>query len=224
MTSAHRKSRPHLRLVEVVPRDAVVVQAPNEAIAKSPDELETELIADLLSASPRRANELYRYLAPVVHASIFKVLGRIDDDHEDLMQSAFEQIAVSIIDGKFERNCRLTTWASVIAARTGLMAIRSRKRARRHVGPVIDDVSPEPELPADSERIASARESLAGVRAVLASMSEERAVVLVLHDAVGHDLREIGALLGISLSAAQSRLVRARGEFLAKYRQREADR
>ena len=218
MSSAHRKSRPHLRLVAVAPRPEASEPPPRPA-----EVVEAELIDDLLAATPRRANELYRYLAPVVHAALFKVLGRIDDEHEDLMQSAFEQIAVSIIDGKFARNCRLTTWASVIAARTGLMAIRSRRRARRHVGPVLEEVSPEPEHPAHSARVTSARESLAAVRIVLATMSEDRAVVLVLHDAMGHDLREIGALLGISVAAAQSRLVRARGEFLSKYRQGEAD-
>ena len=218
MSSAHRKSAPHLRLV-----------TPPELRPQTLDparlaELEAELMADLCSPTPRRANELYRYLAPVVHAALFKVLGRADEDHEDLMQSAFEQIAVSIIEHKFARNCRLTTWASVIAARTGLMAIRARKRARRHLGPQLDQVSPEPELPAEGERITSARESLLEVREVLASMSEERAVVLVLHDALGHDLQEIGALLSISVAAAQSRLVRGRSEFLTKYRQREADR
>ncbi|MBL8739456.1 MAG: sigma-70 family RNA polymerase sigma factor, partial [Myxococcales bacterium] len=174
MGSPHRKSHPHLRLV-AVPAPRAEDAAPAGQPPRTPEEIEAELIADLLSAAPKKANDLYRYLAPVVHASLFKVLGRVDDDHEDLMQSAFEQIAVSIIDGKFARSCRLTTWASVIAARTGLMAIRSRKRARRHQGPGLDDISPEPEQPADSERITAARESLSEVRAVLASMSEDRA-------------------------------------------------
>jgi DNA-directed RNA polymerase specialized sigma24 family protein len=45
------------------------------------------------------------------------------------------------------------------------------------------------------------------------AMSPDKAMVLVLHDVLGHELVEIAAMLGISTSAAQSRLVRARRDF-----------
>ena len=43
-------------------------------------------------------------------------------------------------------------------------------------------------------------------------MNPQRAEALVLHDVLGHDLAEVSALLGVSIAAAQSRLVRGRSE------------
>lgn len=221
MQARPRKNRPGLRLVEPISGPSSEDRA-HSARPQVREVDETELIEDLLSASPKRANEFYRYLAPVVHAALYKVLGRVDEDHEDLVQTAFEQIARSITLGKYARECRLTTWASVIAARTGLMAIRSRRRLRRHQGPGLDDISVEQaELPTDVEGMLSARADLERVRQILCAMNEAQAVAVVLHDALGHDLREIAALLDITVSAAQSRLVRGRAEFMSRYGREE---
>jgi DNA-directed RNA polymerase specialized sigma24 family protein len=47
-------------------------------------------------------------------------------------------------------------------------------------------------------------------------MSPKKAMVLVLHDVLGHELAEVSVMLGISVSAAQSRLVRGRRDLLGR--------
>jgi RNA polymerase sigma-70 factor, ECF subfamily len=54
------------------------------------------------------------------------------------------------------------------------------------------------------------------VRAELARMNPARAQVLVLHEVNGMDLAEIAAVLGISVTAAQSRLSRGRRELMSR--------
>jgi DNA-directed RNA polymerase specialized sigma24 family protein len=44
----------------------------------------------------------------------------------------------------------------------------------------------------------------------LHEMPEARATVFLLHDVFGHDLMEVAAIVGASVSATQSRLVRGR--------------
>jgi DNA-directed RNA polymerase specialized sigma24 family protein len=53
-------------------------------------------------------------------------------------------------------------------------------------------------------------------------MSPKKAMVLVLHDVLGHDLTEVSVMLGVSVSAAQSRLVRGRRELLRRLKGAEA--
>jgi hypothetical protein len=127
---------------------------------------------------------------------------------------AHSKIAVSIIDGKFEK---LPTDDLGIVTAHGAHGHSVAKQAPRR--PVIDDVSPRAKLPADSERIAS-RARLAGVRAVLASMSEERRSCSCCTCSRPRPTR-IGALLGIG-NPRRSRGSCERAEFLDIGR--EADR
>src|SRR5260370_23375141 len=48
------------------------------------------------------------------------------------------------------------------------------------------------------------------LRAALAATKRERAEAVLLHDVLGHDLMEIARMTGVSIAAAQSRLVRGR--------------
>jgi DNA-directed RNA polymerase specialized sigma24 family protein len=45
-------------------------------------------------------------------------------------------------------------------------------------------------------------------------VNRARAEAVVLHDVLGHDLAEIARLTGVTVAAAQSRLVRGRKEVL----------
>ena len=51
-----------------------------------------------------------------------------------------------------------------------------------------------------------------------------KAEALFLHDALGHDLAEVALLTGVSVAAAQSRLVRARKDLLARIERNRATR
>jgi len=69
---------------------------------------------------------------------------------------------------------------------------------------------------ADVDREVIARHDLQRLRDSLAAMSPERAETLVLHDVLGHELTDIAGMMGVSVAAAQSRLVRGRRELAAR--------
>ncbi len=188
-----------------------VPSAPASAEARPPRG-DAELIEAVVCGDGAVAGELYDRLLVTVEQTLFRVLGRRESDHEDLVQSSFEQIVKTLATRRFAGACSLKTWASSVATNVGLNALRSRRRERG-----VFDRS-EVDLPASSaasdnpERDASLRRDIEHVRGVLASMSPARAEALLLHDVLGHDLAEIAALTGVSLAAAQSRLVRGRHE------------
>ena len=174
------------------------------------------LIEAVIRRDIRAAGELYDHLISVIHSTLCRLLGQRDREHEDLVQATFEQIVITLVRGRFARNCRLSTWASSVAAHVAFNALRSRRRARRVFDSVeLGDVPDRPAV-GDPERDASARQEIRAVQGHLAAMNPKKAMVVVLHDVLGHELSEISNMLGISVSAAQSRLVRGRRELLAR--------
>jgi RNA polymerase sigma-70 factor (ECF subfamily) len=174
-----------------------------------------ELIEAVVAGDASVASELYDRLHHSVDRTIYRVLGRREGDHEDLVQTAFEQIVKTLATRRFARACSLKTWACSVATHVGLNALRSRRRERG----VFDRRVDEPDGPADfadPEREASARREMARIRKLLGDMSPGRAEALFLHDVLGYELAEIAALTGVSIAAAQSRLVRGRHELHAK--------
>ncbi|CAN5598231.1 hypothetical protein BH09MYX1_BH09MYX1_41710 [soil metagenome] len=171
-----------------------------------------ELAAAVQSGDRSVAAALYEQLFPSVDRAIVRVLGRRGPDHDDLLQSAFEQIVRSIGRGRFSGASTLATWASSIACHVALNVIRSRRRERRVIdrGAIVDD----DRRGATTDR-ASARVDLVRVRACLAEMAAYKVEALVLHDLLGHDLTEIAEITGVSVAAAQTRLSRGRRELVA---------
>jgi DNA-directed RNA polymerase specialized sigma24 family protein len=121
--------------------------------------------------------------------------------------------------GRFARGCSLSTWASAVAAHVAFNALRARRRARRVFEPVenLADAA-EAQMVGDAEREVSVRDQIKAAQAHLTAMNRDRAMVLVLHDVLGHELAEIATMLEVSVAAAQSRLVRARRDFLKRIR------
>jgi RNA polymerase sigma-70 factor (ECF subfamily) len=172
-----------------------------------------ELISALLAGDPGAGPELYDRLVRVVEWTILRVTGRRLADHEDLVQSAFEQIVISLYRQRFARACALTSWASSISCHVALNALRSQQRSRRWLLP--EQALPELERAAsgsDVEGEVGARRELERVRSHLARMKPERASAVILHDVNGLELKELAAVMGVSVAAAQSRLSRGRRE------------
>lgn len=160
------------------------------------------------------AEALYDRLIGVVEGTLYRVLGARGSDHDDLVQSAFEQIVVTLARRRFARACSLSAWASTVTAHVALNALRSRRR-ERNVLDRICDADLETRRARASENVehqASAREQLEQLRLHLSAMDEAKAATLLLHDVLGHDLAEIAVLTRVSVAAAQSRLVRGRRE------------
>ena len=206
MTSA-RGARSWLR---AVPTPA---PAPTPAAASFSDD---EIIEAVARGDGAVAGELYDRLYRTIDQTLCRILGRRESDHEDLMQSVFEQVIKTLTTRRFAGACSLRTWASSVATHVGLNALRARRRERGVFDRSDADAPSVASSNDDPERNASSRREIERVRAQLAGMSPGRAEALFLHDVLGHDLAEIAALTGVSIAAAQSRLVRGRHELMER--------
>jgi RNA polymerase sigma-70 factor (ECF subfamily) len=177
-----------------------------------------ELIRAVLRGDDRVTAELYRSLFPTVDRTLCRVFGGRDREHEDMVQNAFEQIVSTIASSKFNRACSLATWASAVTTKVGLSALRSRYRERNLVDRSgrVDSTKLANLSSYEIDRQLGARDMIQKLQMVLSNMSPHRAEVLFLHDVAGLELSEIGALIGDSEAAVQSRLVRGRRELLAR--------
>ncbi len=182
----------------------------NEGQAPAPTD--EELIEAVQRGDHRVAGLLYDRLVGVVDHTLFRVFGRREADHDDLVQSVFEQIIVTLSRRSYARACSLKTWASSIASHVGFNSLRSRRRERRVLDreASIDGASVPARI--DTEGAASARVELDRVRKQLVSMRPEQSQTVFLHDVLGHELAEIALMMRVSVAAAQSRLVRGRRE------------
>jgi RNA polymerase sigma-70 factor (ECF subfamily) len=188
-----------------------VVAGPTDAPARPLSD------ADLIDAFERgdghACEVLYDRLVGVVEGTLYRVLGCRDDSHDDLVQASFEQIVLTLSKRRFARACSLSSWAVSVTTHIAFNTIRARTRERR----VVDrrDGREEEQGPItgiDVERHVGAKEALGHVRRHLVEMDSDRAETLLLHDVMGHELAEIAVLTGVSVAAAQSRLVRGRKE------------
>jgi len=192
-----------------------VEQAPTEPME---ERSEAELLRALVRGERRAADMLYEMLYPAVAGSLQRILPDARSDYEDLVQTTFERIMTTLLGEGAHGVLSLRAWASGIAAHVALDSLRRRVRERKWIGKDVPGSPPMLELARarNSEQHIEARDQLAIVRDVLGSMKAELAETVVLHDMVGHDLRETAAATRASVGAAQSRLVRGRKELLRR--------
>jgi len=177
-----------------------------------PGPTDEELIEAVRTGDHRLAHELYERLFSVVDHTLYRVFGRREPDHDDLVQAAFEQIVVTLSRRSFARACSLRTWASTVTSHVALNALRSRRRERKVVDRSTELRSDLGAAHDNPEHETDARRMLDAVRDELAQMKPDRATAVFLHDVLGHELAEIALMQEITVAAAQSRLVRGRKE------------
>lgn len=180
------------------------------------------IVEGLLAGRDWAAGELYDRLQPVVDRALRRVLQSSAEDHDDLVQVVFERIVRTLMQRKFAGACSLPTWATAIAAHVGIDALRARVRERAVVW---EDRARGDEQAArvssgNLERQLEARAEIAELHAILGSMDPAQAETVLLHDVHGHELSEIALIMGVSVAAAQSRLVRGRKDLLRRARAR----
>jgi len=190
---------------------------PGGARAGTPDEDSTisdeAIVSAVRRGDSRLASELCSRVVGAVDHTLYRVVGQRGIDHDDLVQQSFEQIVLTLTRGTFAHGCSLRTWASRVATNVGLNALRSRRRERA----VVDrSQSLDPDFDIfggpDPRGRLEARAELNHVREQLAEMNPRQVEILMLHDVLGHGLREISLTMGMSRTAVQSRLFRGRGE------------
>jgi RNA polymerase sigma-70 factor (ECF subfamily) len=214
------KGRSGLKVSHRIPKEERwlrLASPPSSASSPPKPFLDDDALIDaVVERDVRRAGELHDRLIGVIESTLYRVLGRRDTDHDDLVQAAFEQVVITLVRRRFSKGCSLTTWASTVAAHVAFNALRSRRRARRVFQPSESSDLPDRRTLGDPERDMCVREQIREVQVHLTAMSPERAMVLILHDVLGHELLEIAAMLDVSLGAAQSRLFRGRRDLLRR--------
>jgi RNA polymerase sigma-70 factor (ECF subfamily) len=197
---------PHLRVVS------------GGAVAEPPLLGDDELIDAVERGDAEIAEALYDRLGGIVSATLLRVLGKRDVDHEDLVQMAFEQIFVSLARRRFGRACSLKSWAVSITTNIALNALRKRRTERRYVDNGLDSRQLEVAgRVGDAERATQ----VVALREELANLAPSTAEVVVLFEVMGCDLAEVAAATGLSVAAAQSRLVRGRAELRSRLSARQ---
>jgi len=183
---------------------------------------DAEICAALVDGAPWAADALYDRVVDAVEAVLFRLLGA-DADRDDLTQQAIERVVSSVVSGRFARGCSLRSWATLLAQHVAVDALRARARERK----LFDRRIPYQTLElveattATPEQLAETRRRMALLQSALGHVNRARSEAVVLHDLLGHDLTEIAQLTGVSVAAAQSRLVRGRLDLLAWIRAHE---
>jgi RNA polymerase sigma-70 factor, ECF subfamily len=182
---------------------------PSESERPGPAPDDGSLIAGLKARDSALSTAFYERVRPIVDRTLLRLLGARDPDYEDVAQKALFEL-VDTID-KFRGECPLDAWISIVTARSAFRAIRRRRVERRIFADVAAEGASAPVTRSLAGTVA-ARQAIERVRLELEKMDANRAWTFLLHDVYGYDLKEVGQITGVSLSAAQSRLVRGRRE------------
>ena len=167
---------------------------------------DAQLLAALRAGDAGAATALHDRAWDIVERTVRKHLRSYDNDREDLWQLAFIELVGSI--EHFRGDCPLSAWIRLVTASVVYKHIRRRKLERRlftaplELAPELSTVQPSLVL----------RELVRRVYRHLACLKETQAYAFLLHDALGFDLREVAEITAVSVSAAQTRLVRGRYE------------
>jgi RNA polymerase sigma-70 factor (ECF subfamily) len=192
------------------PKLWLVTSAPQPVAPAAPALDDSELLAALRSGDPTAATALHDRVRSQVDRTVHRLLGGRDSDHEDIAQLAMIEL-VSTID-RYRGDCSLDSWTGTITAHVVYKHIRRRKTERRIFGALDADLLAQTRSSSRLGREAIVRNLVHRVRGHLDKMDESKAWTFVLHDVCGHDLREIAHITGVSVAAAQTRLVRGRRE------------
>jgi RNA polymerase sigma factor (sigma-70 family) len=169
-----------------------------------------ELLAALRARRPGSGAALHDRARPMVDATIRRLLGHGDMDHEDIAQLAMIELVSTI--GRYRGDCSLDSWTSTLTARVVYKHLRRRKTERRIFGSLDAELLAATRSGHGTLREAILRNVMRRVMAHLESIDGTKAWTFLLHDVCGYDLREIAEITGVSLTATQTRLVRGRRE------------
>lgn len=179
---------------------------------------DSAVIGGLRDRDPTVAGAFYDRVRPVVDRTLTRLLGSGDHEYEDMAQRALFEL-VDTIDA-FRGECPFDAWVSLVSARVVYRAIRRRRFERRLFAELPDE---ESKLMVRSHAgTVAARQAIERIKLELSRMDPGRAWAFLLHDVYGYDLKEVSQIAGISLSAAQSRLMRGRREIHERIRGDEA--
>lgn len=165
---------------------------------------DARLVAGIRSGNTSMAGPFCDRARPVVARTVHRLVGRHDNDFDDLVQVAMIELLHSL--DRYRGECSLDTWAATVSGNVVFKHIRRRGLERAIFA---HDLAPD-ELPGTSRQEPVFRGMVARVVDHLRQMPFERAWTFLLHDVHGYSLDEVAGITGVTVAAAQSRLVRGR--------------
>lgn len=205
VSNALRKEGSNLRLVSSDGSGEELSGERPKAISAFDD---TELLGAVRRGDSSAAAAFHDRVRPQVDRTVRRLLGARDSDYEDIAQMAVIEL-ISTIDA-FRGDCSLDTWTSTITAHLVYKHLRRRKTERRLFSNILDGDELFVASPHRTGREAMARSAVKRVAHHLDKIDPNQAWTFLLHDTLGYDLREIAQITGVSVAAAQTRLIRGR--------------
>ncbi|HMI83084.1 MAG TPA: RNA polymerase sigma factor [Polyangiaceae bacterium] len=206
MSPVRKNEPPRLRLVSTTASDH------GEPAALAPSVDDSQLLAAMRSGDKSVASAFHDRVRPQVDRTLLRLFRRYDVDHEDLRQLALIELVMTI--ARFRGECSLDSWVGALTTRIVFKHLRRRQAERRLFG-VLEREDAAPQSGVGSDPLV--RNLMQHASQHLHSMDPNRAWAFFLHDVLGYELRELAQIMGISVSAAQSRLVRGRRELHGRF-------
>lgn len=176
---------------------------------------------ELVGRAQQGDDEAFLELMGRTKRSSVRLARSILQDHsaaEDEVQNAYLKVWAHL--GQFRSGARFATWVWKIVANQCLMRLRQLRQARMIS---LDDVKNsggytfEAVDPGETaEEILRRRQMAAGLRTQIGRLPPLLQKALLLHDLEGLPVAEVASQLGISKSAAKSRVCRARMELKSR--------
>jgi len=163
------------------------------------------------SGDPSALNALMSAIYPLIHRIVFRLAGpRSREGHEDLVQSALEQVCRSI--DTFEGRSQLSTFVYGVCHRVVVRAHRY-DRVRRWFKRDAEEAT-LPQAHARPDEALERGRSLRDARAALARLDDEERAAFVLHDLEEQPLDAVAEALRCSTRTVKRRLRSAREQLL----------
>jgi RNA polymerase sigma-70 factor, ECF subfamily len=169
------------------------------------------LLARLRAGEPRAFEELVTRYQHRVFGVALRMLGS-QAEAEEIAQEAFLRAHRAL--GEFRGDARLGTWLYAIASRLCLNRLAAGPRRHEQSDEVA--LLRRPAEGGDAAAALEQRELQAALHEAIASLPEDRRLVVILRDVEGLAYEEIAEALGLPLNTVRTRLHRARLDLKAK--------
>lgn len=173
-----------------------------------PQPRDADLIGRFLDGDERAFRLLYHRHTPRLKMTLLRLLGRINQDVEDVVQDTWLAGCRSM--HTYRGEAKFSTWLTTIGVRVALAELR------RHPERAVDlDIAYA--AASDGQTDASLDVELA-----LARLPDRERLIMVLHDLEGLTHEEIGHLLGIAAGTSKATLSHARAAVRTAFARRES--
>jgi RNA polymerase sigma-70 factor (ECF subfamily) len=187
----------------------LVTPGPPDDAARTPRPDDGQLLAAVRSGDQAAGAAFYDRVKPQIDRTLLRLFGRHENDCDDLRQLALIELVFTL--HRFRGECSLDTWVGTVTAHIVFKHLRRRQTEARLFG-VLHREDALPPSGMGTARHALVRNLMQRASRHIDAIHPDKALAFVMHDLFGYDLKELAEIMRVSVSAAQTRLVRGRRE------------